>query len=292
MEINAGKLAISLDLKKPEGKRILEDLIRNADVVLEGYSPGTMDRMGLGYDRLRELNPGIIYLQQSGFGQHGVYGRARAFGPTAQAFSGISDMSGLPEPRPPAGIGYSYLDWFGAYNMATAALAALYRRATTGRGCHVDASQAEVGIFLTGNGVLDHSVNGRRWSRYGNRSPYRPAAPHGAYRTRGEDSWIAIAAFTDEQWRAVATELGHPEWLDDPRFDGLSNRRANEDALDDLISRATAVSTGRTSWAVCRPQGSRPESARRPRTATKGIPSFVISIGWSSCRKPSSAPGR
>ena len=127
MEINAGKLAISLDLKKPEGKRILEDLIRNADVVLEGYSPGTMDRMGLGYDRLRELNPGIIYLQQSGFGQHGVYGRARAFGPTAQAFSGISDMSGLPEPRPPAGIGYSYLDWFGAYNMATAALAALYQ---------------------------------------------------------------------------------------------------------------------------------------------------------------------
>ena len=244
MEINAGKLALSLDLKKPEGKRILEDLIRTADVVLEGYSPGTMDRMGLGYDRLRALNPGIIYLQQSGFGQHGVYGRARAFGPTAQAFSGISDMSGLPEPRPPAGIGYSYLDWFGAYNMATAALAALYRRATTGRGCHVDASQAEVGIFLTGTAVLDHSVNGRRWSRYGNRSPWRLAAPHGAYRTRGEDRWIAIAAFTDAEWRAVASALGHPEWLDDPRFDGLSNRRANEDALDDLMSRATGAFDG------------------------------------------------
>ena len=244
MEINAGKLGISLDLKKPEGKRILEDLIRNADIVLEGYSPGTMDRMGLGYARLKELNPGIIYLQQSGFGQHGVYGRARAFGPTAQAFSGISDMSGLPEPRPPAGIGYSYLDWFGAYNMATAALAALYRRATTGRGCHVDASQAEVGIFLTGTAVLDHSVNGRRWSRYGNRSPYRLAAPHGAYRTRGEDSWIAIAAFTDEQWRAVATGLGHPEWLDDPRFVSLASRRANEDALDALISSATVALEG------------------------------------------------
>ncbi len=244
MEINAGKLAISLDLKKPEGKRILEDLIRNADVVLEGYSPGTMDRMGLGYDRLRALNPRIIYLQQSGFGQHGVYGRARAFGPTAQAFSGISDMSGLPDPYPPAGIGYSYLDWFGAYNLATAALAAIHRQATTGRGCHVDASQAEVGIFLTGTATLDHSVNGRRWSRYGNRSPYRLAAPHGAYPTRGEDRWVAIAAFTDDQWRAVATVLGRREWLDDPRFDGLSSRRANEDVLDGLMAGATAAFDG------------------------------------------------
>src|SRR4029450_13047235 len=92
MEINAGKLGISLDLKKPAGKRILEDLIRNADVVLEGYSPGTMDRMGLGYDRLRELNPGIIYLQQSGLGQHRGYWQARALCPTAQAFRGIRDM--------------------------------------------------------------------------------------------------------------------------------------------------------------------------------------------------------
>jgi crotonobetainyl-CoA:carnitine CoA-transferase CaiB-like acyl-CoA transferase len=249
MEINAGKLALSLDLKKPEGKRILEDLIRNADVVLEGYSPGTMDRMGLGYDRLRALNPGIVYLQQSGFGQHGLYGRARAFGPTAQAFSGISDMSGLPEPRPPAGIGYSYLDWFGAYNLATAALAALYRRAITGRGCHVDASQAEVGIFLTGTAILDHSVNGRRWTRTGNRSPWRPAAPHGAYPTRpeaggDEDRWIAIAAFSDAEWRALAGVLGHAEWLDDPRFDGLANRRANQDALDALVARATAKFDG------------------------------------------------
>jgi crotonobetainyl-CoA:carnitine CoA-transferase CaiB-like acyl-CoA transferase len=140
------------------------------------------------------------------------------FGPTAQTFSGISDMYGLSEPRPPAGIGYSYLDWFGAYNMATAALAAPYRRATTGRGRHVNASQAEVGIFLTGTAFLDHSVNGRRWSRYGNRSPYKLAAPHGAYPTRGEDRWIAVAAFTGEQWWAVATTaLGHPEWLDDRR---------------------------------------------------------------------------
>src|SRR5699024_295137 len=117
MEINAGKLSLALNLKQPEAIRVLEDLIRDSDVVLEGFSPGTMERMGLGYDRLKELNPSIIYVQQSGFGQYGNYGTARVYGPTAQALTGISELSGLPEPYPPAGIGYSYLDWFGAYNM-------------------------------------------------------------------------------------------------------------------------------------------------------------------------------
>jgi crotonobetainyl-CoA:carnitine CoA-transferase CaiB-like acyl-CoA transferase len=198
-----------------------------------------MDRMGLGYDRLKELNPSIIYVQQSGFGDAGLWGQTRAYGPSAAALSGISDMSGLPEPFPPAGIGYSYLDWFGAYNAATAMVAALYRREISGKGCHIDASQGEIGIYLTGTAVLDHSVNGRRWSRYGNRSPYKQAAPHGAYRARGEDRWIAIAAFTEQHWRSVADVLGHPEWVDDERFADLAARLVNQDELDALVNEAT-----------------------------------------------------
>ncbi len=128
---------------------MLIELIKDADMVIEGFSPGTMDRMGLGYERLREINPRIVYVQQSGMGQIGTYGRLRSFGPTAQAFSGLSDMSGLPDPYPPAGIGYSYLDWFGAYQMALAMMAALYRQKQTGKGCWIDSSQAEVGIYLT-----------------------------------------------------------------------------------------------------------------------------------------------
>ena len=239
MDINAGKRGLSLNLKHPRGREILEDLIRDADMLIEGFSPGTMQRMGLGYDRLKELNPRIIYVQQSGFGEAGRYGSARAFGPTAQAMTGISDMSGLPEPYPPAGIGYSYLDWFGAYNMAVAMLAALYRRDVTGEGCHIDASQGETGLYLTGTSILDHSVNGRRWSRYGNRSPYKPAAPHGAYRTQGQDRWIAIGAFTEAQWQALGEVLGRPEWASDPRFTLLADRLANQDALDALVGEAT-----------------------------------------------------
>ncbi len=238
-ELNSGKLGIALNLKSPEGRAVLEDLIRDADMIVEGFSPGTMERMGLGYARLRELNPRIVYVQQSGFGQAGTYGSARAFGPTAQGFSGITEMSGLPEPYPPAGIGYSYLDWFGAYNMANAMLAALYRQRSTGQGCYIDTSQAETGLALTGTAVLDHSVNGRAWSRYGNASPYKTAAPHGAYPTAGDDRWLAIAAFTDDQWEALATALEHPEWLADPRFSTLELRVLNTADLDVLLASAT-----------------------------------------------------
>lgn len=244
MELNAGKLGISLNLKNPQARKVLEDLIRDADMVVEGFSPGTMDRMGFGYDRLRELNPSIIYVQQTGFGQHGTYGQARAYGPTAQAFAGTTDMSGMASPYPPAGIGYSYLDWFGAYNMANAMLAALYRRDRTGEGCYIDASQGEVGIYLTGTAVLDHSVNGRPWARHGNRSPYKPAAPHGAYRTAGEDRWIAIAAFTEQHWDAVVAELSDPAWAHDERFATRQLRTEHADDLDRLIEMSTTHRDG------------------------------------------------
>jgi crotonobetainyl-CoA:carnitine CoA-transferase CaiB-like acyl-CoA transferase len=134
-EMNAGKRGISLNLRHPPGKALPARLLRMADVVAEGFTPGTMDRLGFGYARLREWNPGIIYVQQSGMGQIGRYGRMRSYGPIAAAFAGTSEMSGLPEPYPPAGIGYSYLDWFGAYNLANGILAALYRKQATGEGC-------------------------------------------------------------------------------------------------------------------------------------------------------------
>src|ERR1700677_26105 len=239
MDINAGKLGLSLNLKNPRGRQILEDLIRRADIVVERFSPGTTNRMGLVYDRLRELNPDIIYVQQSGFGEAGTYLHGRDYGPTAQAITGLSDMSGIPSPYPPAGIGYSYLDWFGAYNMALAMLAALYRRDVTGEGCHVDASQSEAGLYIAGIAILDYSVNARSWARYGNRSPYVPAAPHGAFPTRGNDRWIAIAVFDDTHWTSLASVLGDPLLADDERFATMAARVQNEDVLEALIGELT-----------------------------------------------------
>jgi crotonobetainyl-CoA:carnitine CoA-transferase CaiB-like acyl-CoA transferase len=240
MEINAAKRSFTLNLREERAKELLTDLLKDADMVIEGFSPGTMDKMGFGWKRLQEINPRICYVQQSGMGQIGTYGRLRSFGPSAAAFSGLSEMSGLPAPWPPAGIGYSYLDWFGAYQMATAMIAALFRQRRTGQGCWIDSSQVECGLFLTGTAILDASANGRSWQRYGNRSPWKQAAPHGAYRTAGTDRWIAIAAFTEGEWHALARLLEHPEWTCDERFATLALRMANQSALDRLVNDATA----------------------------------------------------
>ena len=233
---NPGKRGISLNVRHPKGLEIARRLVAMSDIVAEGFSPGVLDNWGLGYEAMRAIKPDIIYVQQSGMGAQGTYGRFRTVGPVANSFSGLSEMSGLPEPAMPAGWGYSYLDWMGAYSFALAMLTALFHRERTGEGQWVDASQAEVGLLIGGTTILDWSANDRSWSRYGNRSPYKPAAPHGAYPSAGEDRWLAIACFTDAEWRALTEVAGHSEWANDARFKDLAGRLRHQDALDALVS--------------------------------------------------------
>ncbi len=181
---NPGKRGISLNVRHPKGLEIARRLVAMSDIVAEGFSPGVLDSWGLGYEALRAIKPDIIYVQQSGMGAQGTYGRFRTVGPIANSFSGLSEMSGLPEPAMPAGWGYSYLDWMGAYSFALAMLSALFHRARTGQGQWIDASQSEVGLFISGTTLLDWSANGRVWSRYGNRlavqasgAPWRLSLP-------------------------------------------------------------------------------------------------------------------
>ncbi len=233
---NPGKRGISLNVRHPKGLEIAKRLVAMSDIVAEGFSPGVLDNWGLGYDVLRQIKPDIIYVQQSGMGAQGTYGRFRTVGPIANAFAGLSEMSGLPEPAMPAGWGYSYLDWMGAYSFALAMLSALFHRNRTGEGQWIDASQTEVGLFINGPAILDWSANGRIWTRTGNRSPYKQAAPHNVYQCAGDDRWIAIACFTDAEWRDLAKVAGHPEWANDERFKTLAARMANQPALDALIA--------------------------------------------------------
>jgi crotonobetainyl-CoA:carnitine CoA-transferase CaiB-like acyl-CoA transferase len=236
---NPGKRGLSLNVADPLGLEIAKALVPKCDIVAEGFSPGVMERWGLGYDVLKALRPDIVYVKQSGMGAFGKYGRFRCLGPIAAALSGVSEMSGLPEPAPPAGWGYSYLDWFGAYSMALSILTALFQRDRTGEGQWIDASQTEVGIFLTAVQVLDWSANDRIWRRFGNHSPLKPAVPHGIYRCAGEDRWLAIACYTDAEWRSLAQVAGRAEWLRDPRFDTLEDRMDHQDALDKCVEEWT-----------------------------------------------------
>ena len=233
---NPGKRGISLNVRHPKGLEIVKKLVAMSDIVAEGFSPGVLNNWGLGYDVLQKLRPGIIYVSQSGMGAQGTYGRFRTVGPIANAFAGLSEMSGLPEPAMPAGWGYSYLDWMGAYSFGLAMLSALYHRERTGEGQWIDASQSEVGLFITGTAMLDWSANNRVWKRIGNRSPYKPAAPHNVYPCSGNDRWITIACFNDAEWQALAQLAKHPEWASDARFKDLASRLANQDALDKLIA--------------------------------------------------------
>lgn len=241
---NPGKRGISLNVKHPKGLELARRMVAESTVVSEGFSPGVMESWGLGYDELRKIKPDIIYAKQSGMGTKGLYGRFRTIGPVAQAFAGTSEMSGLPDPFPPAGWGYSYLDWYGAYSFALAVLSAVYHHDVTGEGQAIDASQSEVGIFMTTVPTLDFQVNGRVWERAGNRSPYSTAAPEGLYRTRGDDRWMAITCRSDDDWVALAKEAGHPEWLEHADFRTSADRHRNREALDRLVTSWTTGHDG------------------------------------------------
>ena len=238
---NPGKRGISLNVRHPKGLEIARKLVAISDIVAEGFSPGVLDSWGLGYDALKEIKPDIIYVQQSGMGAQGTYGRFRTVGPIANSFAGQSEMSGLPEPAMPAGWGYSYLDWMGAYSFALAMLSALFHRTRTGEGQWIDASQTEVGLFINGTTMLDWSANGRVWSRTGNQSPHKLAAPHGVYPCKGVDRWIAIACFNDAEWQGLCKVSQRPELAADSKFATLEARLANQDTLDSLLGEWTCT---------------------------------------------------
>jgi crotonobetainyl-CoA:carnitine CoA-transferase CaiB-like acyl-CoA transferase len=148
----------------------------------------------------------------------------------------LTEMSGLPAPMPPAGWGYSYLDHSTGYYGAILVLAAIMKRRRTGRGCYIDLSQTETGLMLSGTAVLEAQVTAKPTQRYGNRMPFAEWAPHGAFPCRGRDQWITITVQTDEQWGAMAAELGSPAWARDSRFAHAAGRKANEDELDRLLA--------------------------------------------------------
>jgi crotonobetainyl-CoA:carnitine CoA-transferase CaiB-like acyl-CoA transferase len=237
--INPGKYGVTLNMSLPQGRDLFKRFIAKASVVCENYSPGQMDRWELGYDVLRQINPELIYLQISGMGKSGIYNDYLSVGPTAQALSGLTHMSGLPEPMQPAGWGYSYLDHSTGYYGAMHVLMALVNRRKTGRGCYIDLSQAETGLMVSGTATLEAQLTGKPTQRYGNRMPAADWAPHGAYPCQGTDEWITIAVQTDEQWQAVVAVMGSPDWAGEGRFQTAAGRKANEDALDALMAEFT-----------------------------------------------------
>jgi crotonobetainyl-CoA:carnitine CoA-transferase CaiB-like acyl-CoA transferase len=239
---NVEKLGVTLDLKHDEGKELLARLVKISDVVTENFSAPVMERLGFGYERLRELNEQIVYVSNSGFGKTGPYTDFKSVGQVVQAVSGLSFVSGFPD-EPPAGWGFAYMDHQGAYLMAAAVLAGLVARNRTGRGQWIDFSCTEAGIGLAGPELLDSTVNGRPMRRRGkpnsNADNFPAMAPHGVYRAKGDDSWVAIACRDDDDWARLASAIGEP-WASDPRWATFADRLAGRHELERALGAWTS----------------------------------------------------
>lgn len=240
--LNRNKLGVTLNVAHPDGLELLKRLISISDVFIENFSSRVLTRWGLDYPEQRKLKPDIIYASLSGFGHSGRHQDYTTWGPTAQALSGLTFMSGLPG-ETPAGWGYSFLDHTAGYYAATAIMMALHHRHRTGQGQWVDISQVETGIVMTGPAMLDYTVNGRPYRRDGNppgnRSMHPRVAPHNVYPCLGDDRWCAISVFTDEEWKALCGAIGKPSWTREARFATNEARVENEAELDSLIGEWT-----------------------------------------------------
>jgi benzylsuccinate CoA-transferase BbsF subunit len=239
-QYNQGKLSISLNLKQPEALAIAKKLVTVSDVVTENFAAGVMDKMGLGYEVLKQIKPGIIMIAMSGYGAVGPESTYVSYGPAQVPMSGLSSLTGFPE-FPPMHVGFSYGDPNGGLHGAFAVLAALMHRARTGEGQYIDLSQWDTSVAVLGEGVLAQVMNGTQPPRQGNRDPYM--APHGLFRCQGGDRWVSIAVADEDEWRRLCQGMGRPDLATDPRFATLADRKQSEDALEELIGAWTATLT-------------------------------------------------
>lgn len=234
---NRNKLGITLDLGSPQGKALFNKLVKRGDIVLENYAPGVMEKLGLDYDALKQINPEIIMMSMPAFGSTGPNKDYRAFGQTIDCVSGMAYRTGYTGEEPMLQSGLSYGDPLSGMNAAFACLSALHYKRQNGKGMHIELSQVEGLIAFSGDAIMDYTMNGRVQERMGNRHP--SAAPHGAYPCSGEDQWVAIAIETDAAWERFCNATGHPSWAEDNRFSDALSRYRNQEELDDLIGQWT-----------------------------------------------------
>jgi benzylsuccinate CoA-transferase BbsF subunit len=237
---NRNKLGITLNLNKPEGVALVKKLAGICDAVVENFAPRVMANWRLDYDSLKKVKSDIIMLSMSIMGQTGPQRDYTGFGPTVQAFSGMTHLTSFPG-QPPLGPGFSYADHIAGLYASLALLGALEHRRRTGEGQYIDISQVEAMTSLLGGAFLDYTASGKEPEPVGNTSTL--AAPHNVYPCKGENRWCAIAAFTDDEWRGLKRILGNPAWAEDEKFATLSGRLDNRDELDRLIAAWTKEHT-------------------------------------------------
>ncbi len=230
--LNLNKQSVQLNLKEPEAVELALKIASVSDAVVENMRPGVMDRLGLGYDRLREANPTLVMVSISNGGATGPESAFPGYANVFNSMSGLGHLTGYPD-APPTELRDS-IDARVASTAALALLMGLFHRLRTGEGQFIDLSSRESIVVYTGEALMDYAMNSRVSESQGNRET--GAAPQGCYPCLDDDSWVTISVAGQEEWLALCSASGHGEWLADPRFTDPLSRHRNQDALDGLLA--------------------------------------------------------
>jgi crotonobetainyl-CoA:carnitine CoA-transferase CaiB-like acyl-CoA transferase len=236
-QYNQGKRSLTLNLKRPRALDVARRLITRSDVVAENFANGVMERMGLGYEEVRKLRPDTIMVSISGYGRSGPERDFVSYGPATVPLAGFSAVTGYKD-GPPMHVGISYGDPTAGLHGAIAVLAALCHRQRTGEGQFIDVSLWEASATLLPDALLEFEMNGTEPPRDGNRDPHM--APHGVFRSAGEDRWVSVAVGSDEEWRSLVAVIGDGE-LSSPRYATLADRKRHEDEIEVRLTRWTTT---------------------------------------------------
>ena len=282
------KECVRLNLRDPRGLDLGRRLAAQCDIVVENQRPGSVARLGLGYEALRELRPDIIAISLSASGQGGPAEHEVGYAPNFVSRSGVGLASGYP--GGPPGEYVNWPDLVSAQWLVFAVLYALLHRERTGEGQYLDLSANESLTTLLGDLVLDSALNGRNAEPQGNREP--TMAPHAVYRCAGEYEWVSIAIGTDGEWLALCEAMGRPELAEDPRFAGVLERLEHEQELDALIGEWTSSEPpGRPRGAAAGGGRRRRAGAQRQATAGGSAPAGAGSLGGGGARNPRAQVG-
>ncbi len=230
------KYSMAVNLNHPRGPEMAKKVVAWADIVADNFTAGTMERWGLDYKNLVDIKPDIIMIEANIQGQTGPHSEHRGFGVMATSLTGLTNFAGWPDRTPVTTFG-GYTDLILPRYAVAVLLAALDYRNRTGKGVHIDISQLETGSQFIAPLLLEHTANGTEALRMGNECPY--AAPHNAYRCRGEDKWCAISVTTDKEWQSLIEVMGKPEWTEGKKFSTVLGRKGHEKELDHLIEQWT-----------------------------------------------------
>lgn len=235
--LNGNKRSVSLDLKTPRGRALLIDMIKRADVLVENFAPGVMDRLGLGVAAMHAVNPRLVYASSSGYGQSGPYRDYPAMDLTVQAMSGVMSITGFAD-RPPVKAGPALCDFFAGVHLYGGIVTALLDRERTGRGRSVEVAMLDaVYASLSSNLGLCYGLGWKEPPRTGNRHGGLAESPYNVYPTR--DGYIAIICVGELHWKNLIGAMRRPDLADDPRFENLKTRVAHMDVVDEIVGEFT-----------------------------------------------------